>query len=350
MPVEEQVVRRAERQLTLFLKTASYGPPTPDGEEQEEKALTNSNSMSAMARVAALDSYPMKKALVNFGWLSALRTVSKGRRRSLVGDWSGLVWPKNVSGVPAQIPVKFHFNSQAKIITGEMSFISWDKNRGVVENDFVGGFHSDSDLEFTYTKKEDGVMGWGALFLKLSPDAKKITAKIVGVSSHTGIHFYSEGVILKGKRPDLKPFGMPRLQKPTVFIGHGRADAWQELAKHLRKAGYKVETYESGARAGRAIHEVLSGMLDASAFALLVMTGEDKTNSGTIRARQNVVYEIGLFHAKLGTNRAVVLFEEGVESFSNISGVTYIPFNKNKISTVFKEVLATIRREFPSAK
>lgn len=90
-------------------------------------------------------------------------------------------------------------------------------------------------------------------------------------------------------------------------------------------------------------------MLAKSAFALLVMTGEDEMVDGGTRARQNVVHETGLFQGRLGFHRAVVLLEEGTEEFSNIHGIEQIRFSKGNIKETFGEVLATIRREFPGA-
>jgi len=40
-------------------------------------------------------------------------------------------------------------------------------------------------------------------------------------------------------------------------------------------------------------------MLGKTSFAILVMTGEDKIEDGEMRARQNVVHELGLFQGKL---------------------------------------------------
>jgi predicted nucleotide-binding protein len=134
---------------------------------------------------------------------------------------------------------------------------------------------------------------------------------------------------------------------PTVFIGHGRSSQWRDLKDHLHEQhGYAVEAYEVGARAGHAIRDILTGMLDASSFAVLVMTGEDETAEGGVRSRQNVVHEIGLFQGRLGFNRAIVLVEENVEIFSNLQGIDQIRYSKGNIKETFGDVLATLRREF----
>lgn len=139
-------------------------------------------------------------------------------------------------------------------------------------------------------------------------------------------------------------------RKPVVFIGHGRSDLWRNLKDHLTdQHGYDVEAFESGARAGHTIRDILHSMMENSSFALLVMTGEDMTTGGGLRPRQNVVHEAGLFQGRLGFERAIVLLEDGVEEFSNIHGITQIRFSKGNIRETYGDVLATLRREFPSA-
>lgn len=134
---------------------------------------------------------------------------------------------------------------------------------------------------------------------------------------------------------------------PVVFIGHGRSQTWRDLKDHLHeKHHYPVEAYETGARAGHTIRDVLEDMVEKSSFAVLVMTGEDEQANGQLRARQNVIHEAGLFQGRLGFSKAIMLLENGVEEFSNVQGVQYIRFSKGGIKETFGEVLATLRREF----
>jgi hypothetical protein len=139
---------------------------------------------------------------------------------------------------------------------------------------------------------------------------------------------------------ELKP------ENPVIFIGHGHSQQWLDLKDHLQdKHDYEVIAYESYPRSGRTIKEILEEMLDESTFALLVLTGEDETNAGEKRARQNVIHETGLFQGRLGFNKAIILLEEGVQEFSNIQGLQQIRFPKGKIIETYGEVLATIKRE-----
>jgi predicted nucleotide-binding protein len=132
-----------------------------------------------------------------------------------------------------------------------------------------------------------------------------------------------------------------------IFVGHGRNPLWRDIKDHLsEKHGFKVTAYETGARAGLHIVDILKAVQKDTGFAVLVMTAENKDIEEVMHARENVIHEIGLFQGKLGTNKAIVLLEEGCIPFSNLAGVQYIPFLKNNIKETFGEVLATIRREF----
>ena len=103
--------------------------------------------------------------------------------------------------------------------------------------------------------------------------------------------------------------------------------------------------YEIGSRAGHAVRDVLENMLSISTVAFLVMTGEDATDENTMRARQNVVHELGLFQGRLGFSRGIAIVERGVELFSNIEGITQIRFDKGNIRETFGDVLAALKQE-----
>lgn len=87
-------------------------------------------------------------------------------------------------------------------------------------------------------------------------------------------------------------------------------------------------------------------MLNASSFALPVLTGENQKTDGEWHARQNVVHELGLFQGRLGFTRAIALLENGVKEFSNILGVNQTRFSTGNIRETFGDVVATICREF----
>lgn len=147
--------------------------------------------------------------------------------------------------------------------------------------------------------------------------------------------------------PEPEPSISPSPVEPTIFIGHGGNSQWRELKDHLvDKQGYRVEAFETGARTGHVIRDILDDMVNKSSFAVLVLTAEDEQANGELRARQNVIHEAGIFQGRLGFARAIMLIEAGVEEFSNAQGVQYVRFSKDNIKETYGEVIATLRREF----
>src|SRR5215510_9142703 len=123
---------------------------------------------------------------------------------------------------------------------------------------------------------------------------------------------------------------------PKFFIGHGRSLVWRELKDFLGdRLGLSVDEFNRVPVAGIATSTRLSEMLDAAAFAFLVMTAEDEQVDGKVRARENVVHEVGLFQGRLGFARAIVLVEDGCEEFSNIHGLGQIRFPTGNIAAKF---------------
>ena len=131
-----------------------------------------------------------------------------------------------------------------------------------------------------------------------------------------------------------------------VFIGHGRSPVWRDLKDFIQdRLQLPVEEFNKSPTAGLYTTERLSEMMVAATFAFLIMTGEDEQPDGALRARENVVHEVGLFQARLGFERAIVLLEEGCEEFSNIAGLGQIRFPRNDISAAFEEIRRVLERE-----
>lgn len=132
----------------------------------------------------------------------------------------------------------------------------------------------------------------------------------------------------------------------NVFIGHGRSRLWRELKDFIEdRLHLPVDEFNSVPVAGISTTARLSELLDAAAFAFLIMTAEDEQADGKMRARENVVHELELFQGRLGFSRAIILIEEECEEFSNIHGLGQIRFPKGNIGAKFEEIRAVLERE-----
>ena len=130
-----------------------------------------------------------------------------------------------------------------------------------------------------------------------------------------------------------------------VFIGHGRSQLWARVQLFLQDdLQLQTETFESESRTSETIVNILEGFLNNSSFAILIMTAEDETSEGTVRARQNVIHEAGLFQGRLGFDKVVILKQTETEEFSNIAGLQYIPFTGDNIEQCFYELQRKLKK------
>ena len=169
----------------------------------------------------------------------------------------------------------------------------------------------------------------------------------VGVTGPTRADIGSVFNIFEASREASQLPDEPVQSKGKIFVGHGGSPLWQDLHHHLvNLQGYQVEAYEVGARAGHGVRDILQSMLDSSYMAFLIMTGEDEASDDKVRARQNVVHELGLFQGRLGFPRGIAVVEEGIELFSNVYGIQQIRFSPGNLKEAYGDIVATIRREF----
>ena len=132
----------------------------------------------------------------------------------------------------------------------------------------------------------------------------------------------------------------------SIFIGHGRSPIWRELKDFLvDRLELPWSEFNNDSVAGVTTVDRLIEMLDNAIFAFLIMTAEDEHADATLHARANVIHEVGLFQGRLGMRKAIVLLEDGCQEFSNIHGLTHIPFPRGRVSASFEEIRRVLERE-----
>lgn len=114
-----------------------------------------------------------------------------------------------------------------------------------------------------------------------------------------------------------------------VFIVHGRNDALREsAARVVEKVKRRAVILHEQTNRGRTLIEKFEQYAAEVRFAVILLTADDWGGASPDdlrrRARQNVVFEMGFFHGRLGRRQVVVLYEPGVETPSNIDGLVYI--------------------------
>ena len=134
-----------------------------------------------------------------------------------------------------------------------------------------------------------------------------------------------------------------------VFISHGSSSEWMKLQAFLER-DLRIPTLELAQEPnlGRTVLQKLTEESDRCRFAVVVMTGDDQIEESAPRARENVMHEIGFFQGKYGLRNVSLLYEEGTSIPSNIHGLVYIPFPKDRVEATFgalqKELQAALKR------
>ena len=119
-----------------------------------------------------------------------------------------------------------------------------------------------------------------------------------------------------------------------VFVVHGHDNEMKEsVARFLERLDFEAVILHEQASGGDTIIEKFERNADVKYAVVLlspddVGAAKDKSNTLQLRARQNVVFELGYFVGKLGRSRVCPLVREPLERPSDIHGVVYIPFDE----------------------
>jgi predicted nucleotide-binding protein len=129
-----------------------------------------------------------------------------------------------------------------------------------------------------------------------------------------------------------------------VFLGHGGDPQWKYLERALRDNRFLVEAFESEERAGYHTLVVVDEMIRSSDVAVVVMTGEDELSNRRLRARENVIHEIGFCQGALGIDRTIILMQEGISEPTNIQGLTQIRFPAGRLIDVEPKIIEALEQ------
>lgn len=131
--------------------------------------------------------------------------------------------------------------------------------------------------------------------------------------------------------------------KENIFLSYGHNELLklklkEFIQERLRK---NVIVLADQPSRGLTVVEKLEKISNYCNRAVILMTKDDYQYDNGVRARQNVVHEIGFFQGKYGRHNVILIAESGIEIFSNISGIIRLDFEENH----FNEVLELLRIE-----
>jgi predicted nucleotide-binding protein len=130
-------------------------------------------------------------------------------------------------------------------------------------------------------------------------------------------------------------FPEPSPLSKKVFIVHGHDPGPRaEVARFVEKLGFEAVILHERPNKGRTIITKFREEAADIGFAVVVMTPDDlgKPNDASeakLRARQNVVFELGFFIGALGPERVAAMVKGDIERPSDFDGVVYISLDKD---------------------
>lgn len=101
----------------------------------------------------------------------------------------------------------------------------------------------------------------------------------------------------------------------------------------LLKLGLEPIILAQQSNEGDTIIDKFERISSKADYAIILLTADDKGKPKTakkyeLRARQNVIFEMGYFRAKLGKKNVCYMYEEKVELPSDVKGIAYVDVTK----------------------
>lgn len=129
----------------------------------------------------------------------------------------------------------------------------------------------------------------------------------------------------------------------TIFLSHGKSPLWQEVANYIeQKLAHEVVELTDAVNQGRTVIQKLEQDTEECAFAIIVLTSDDDAKAGSPRSREKISHEIGYCQGTFGRENVLVLKQDGVEEFSDLAGIVYVPFVGNDIKSAFSRIQTEI--------
>lgn len=129
----------------------------------------------------------------------------------------------------------------------------------------------------------------------------------------------------------------------SIFLSHGKNALWQQVAEYIeQKLAHEVVEYTEAISQGRVAIQKLEQQTEECAFAIIVLTTDDDMTAGSERPREKIIHEIGYCQGTFGRENVLVLKQNGVEEFSDLAGIVYIPFAGNDIKSTFSRLQTEI--------
>ena len=126
-----------------------------------------------------------------------------------------------------------------------------------------------------------------------------------------------------------------------IFIVHGHNNEMKlAVARMIAQLGLEPIILHEQPNEGKTIIEKFEKLSTDISFTIVLLSADDQMQNDTYRARQNVIFELGYFIAKLGRENVVALYDTStkIEIPSDITGVIYEQYDNPNGAWRFKVV------------
>lgn len=168
--------------------------------------------------------------------------------------------------------------------------------------------------------------------------------EVVRIENGCLVNIYNSGkVVYQGKNTDeikaiLENGNETAVSNRKVFVVYGHdVVARTQLEAMLRRWDLEPLILDQLESSGNTIIEKLEEYIPQANFGIVLATPDDvgypkgNESSKKLRARQNVVLEMGMLLSRLGRSKVAILLKniEEMEKPSDIQGLIYIPFTSD---------------------
>lgn len=166
---------------------------------------------------------------------------------------------------------------------------------------------------------------------KVVPNLQNMTRQVIVTFARDFIAHVKEE---SGSSELMQPAAPTVSATRKVFVVHGHDEAAREaVARFLEQINFEPIILHEQANKGQTIIEKIEEHGDVG-FAVVLLTADDLGGEDAHRlaprARQNVIFELGYFIARLGRKRVAALKQDSVEVPSDFSGVVYLTYDSSK--------------------
>jgi predicted nucleotide-binding protein len=232
---------------------------------------------------------------------------------------------KRLQKLLEQIP-EIHANGH-----GSPALSTWEGNVKIVLSELYG----ENSLVF---KEFDGIWFSPGSYYDGQPTSEFVAAFNNGLAQAKGF-LESRVNDLRERIEHEKPSSnaalfTPRPSGRRIFVVHGHDHGTKEtVARFLGKLDLEPIILHEQADRGKTIIDKFETHAADVQCSVVILTADDIASSKAdpeqkeVRARQNVIFELGFFVGRLGRHRTFALVEKGVALPSDIHGVVYIPLD-----------------------